>query len=228
MKNKKTLIIAGLAIAVLGTVALASPALANGPRGFFGGADRGEGLADALGISVDELQAAQDLAFENGVADAVESGRLDEERAELMIAGRRLQRSIDQEAIMAEVLGVSAEDLKSAQADGTMRELHESLELDRGTMHERMQAAQEAAVAAAVQDGVITAEQAEALQGAKGQRGFGRTGCNKGGHGGFKGHGDSFEGRGDASIQGRSGFRRGFRRAPGFTQPAPVVDSSNL
>lgn len=220
--NKKLLILSGLAIAVLGTVALATPALAHGPFGF-GGADRGAKLADALGISVDELQSARDQAFEAGVTEAVESGRLTPEQADLMIAQRNLKRATDHEAFMADVLGVSADEIEAARDAGTLRELYDSQELDRATMHERMQAAHEAAIAKAVQEGVITAEQAEALQDTEGKVG----GCNGGMHGmrGMKGM------RGMGGIRyfrgGGQDVGRGFGGAPGFSQPAPV-DSTNL
>ncbi len=238
--KRKTIILSGLAIAVLGIAALATPALAHGPFGF-GGANRGEKLAESLGISIEELQAAQDQAFDSSVAEAVESGRLTAEQADLMIAQRNLKRSIDQEAIMAEALGVGADELEAAREAGTLRELYDSLEIDQATIHERMQAAQEAAIATAVQEGVITAEQAEALQNTDGKLGGcmgGMRGMNgmhgmpgmRGMHGmpGMRGmRGGAIESRGAIFLRRGGGFGHGFDSAPGFAQPAPV-NSTNL
>ncbi|UCG23223.1 MAG: hypothetical protein JSW55_13815, partial [Chloroflexota bacterium] len=82
---------------------------------------------------------------------------------------------------------------------------------------ENMRAAYEAAVDQAVEDGVITAEEAEALQEARAARGL------FGGHGsggrGFCGRG-SFPGRGMQG--GNSGFR-GFGQP--FSAPAPTGTS---
>jgi uncharacterized membrane protein len=50
-------------------------------------------LADALGVSVEELQAAYTAAFDARINQAVEDGKLTEEQAELMKGGRALLNS---------------------------------------------------------------------------------------------------------------------------------------
>jgi hypothetical protein len=101
---------------------------------------------------------------------------------------------------LAEALGLSVEELQAAREDGTLRELIAGLDLDRTEMQERMQAAHEAAIDRAVADGVITREEADALQAAKGERGFGK---------GMRGH------RG-----GMHGFQRGMRGGEGMRDGA--------
>jgi hypothetical protein len=188
----------GAVMAAVAVLAMAVPAAAHGPGGFgFGrGADRGQALADQLGITVDELEAARTRVHEANVAQAVADGKLTQEQADLMIAGRKLKAAIDREAVMAEALGLSVEELQAAREDGTLRELIAGLDLDRVEMQERMQAAHEAAIDQAVADGVITREEADALQAAKGERGFGQ---------GMRGH------RG-----GMHGFQRGMRGGEGM------------
>ncbi len=208
MNLRMKLWMGGAALAAVAVLALAVPAAAQGPGGFFNrGGDRAQGLADQLGISVDELASAQERAFEAGVAQAVEDGDLEAEQAELMIAGRKLGNAIDREAVMAEAFGIDAADLSAAREEGTMRELFEGIDLDRATLRDRMQAAQEAAVDTAVNDGVITREQADALQDGAGRRGFGH------GMRGFGGkHGMCPGMRGGEAQQG--GFDQGSVRPP--------------
>ena len=90
-----------------------------------------------------------------------------------MSVRKDLQSTLDREALMASALGMTVEELQSALADGkTYRELMSERELDMATMRENVQAAFEAALAQAVEDGVITQEQANAIKNGTG-RGFG-------------------------------------------------------
>lgn len=230
MSRKNRIIVSGLALAVLGTTALVTPALAHGPFGF-GGTERGERLAEALGIPVDELRSAQDQAFENGLAEAVESGRITAEQADLMRAQYALKRSIDHTAVMAEALGVDSAELEAAREDGTLPELYESLDIDRASLRERMQAAHEAAVQAAVESGVITAEQAEALENGGAMKGHGLGhGLGRGRMGRLGGcQGGSMDGSGVRFLSPGDSLElgRGFDAAPRFFRAAPV-ESTNL
>lgn len=213
MNRKTTFSIAAAALAVVGTIAVASTALAHGrggPGGFggpgmdgagFGGpgghgfglgrddGDRGELLAKELGISVADLQAARLRAMEKGLAEAVKAGKLTQERADLMLAGAKLANAIDHDAVLAEALGISVADLKAARAAGTsLRDLLTQQKLDAKTFRTQLQAATDKAIAKAVQDGVITQAQADALKAAKdrfgGRHGFG--GGMRGGRGGLR------------------------------------------
>lgn len=201
MNSKRFLLVTGAFLFLAAGAAGLHTASAHGPWGGFKGQTREQHEADmakALGTTVDKLRAAQDKVFTDQLAAAVKDGRLTQERADLMIAGQKLARSIDPQAIMAQALGMSAEDLKAAQADGKgMNDLMADKNLDRAKLQTAMQTAQEAAMAKAVKDGVITQAQADQLKaaqggmmghfgGMRGMRGFGRMGgCQHGMGGGM-------------------------------------------
>ena len=153
----------------------------GGPRGQVGGLpDMDSYLADALGITLEELQAAQATAREAALADAVADGRITQEQADLMTARQALRDYIDQDAILAGVLGISTDELEAAKADHTVRDLIVNSGLSPEEMRTAVQEAYEAAVAQAVADGVITQEQADLLPDAP-SRGNGRFGGRPGG-----------------------------------------------
>ena len=179
-----------------------------GPRGFQGGfgsnIDREALLADALGITVEELRAAHEQAHLAAVQQAVDEGQITQAQADLMSARIKLENTIDKEALMAEALGISAEELQTARDEGkSLPELMNELELDPATVRTAMNTAYQDAVQQAVADGVITQEQADVLLslpalgfgrggfggGSHGPRGFGDFGGFRGGPGGFGGFG---------------------------------------
>jgi ribosomal protein L19E/biotin operon repressor len=161
----------------------------HGRGGFGSGIDHEAQLADELGISVDELQAAQEEARQAGIDQAVADGYLTAEEADLMQAGHALRAYIDHEAIMEEVLGLSMDELKAAREEGvSIRDLLAEQGLDRDAIHEAMQSAHEEAVAQAVEEGVITQAQADALSDGEGFGGHGGIFPGRGGHGGRGGH----------------------------------------
>ena len=199
MNRKRFLFVTGTFLFLAAAAAGVHTASANGPwgghMGLRGGspAQNETDMAEALGTTVDKLRAAQDKVFSDQLAAAVKDGRLTQEKADLMIAGQKLARSMDPQAMMAEAMGVSADDLQKAQADGKdLRDLVEAKGLDRAKMKDAMLAAHEAAIAKAVKDGVITQAQADQLKEAQGgrmrhfggmggMRGFGRMGgCQHG------------------------------------------------
>lgn len=155
------------------TLATAFPAqaadLTSGIRSF---AQRGVGgvvdwwalLADELGISVDELEQAVDAANSAAIDQLVEAGVMTAEQGELAQARSDLRGYIDPQAIAAEALGMSVEDLQAARQDGsTLADLIEQQGLDRASYLENLRAAHEAAIQQAVDDGVITQAQADQL-----------------------------------------------------------------
>jgi hypothetical protein len=160
-------------------------------------------LADALGISVAELQAAQAKAQAARLAAAVAAGTLTQDQANLMLAQQALRGVIDREAIMAEALGLSVEELQAAVSDGTLRDLIANI--TPADLQARMQAAYTTAVQQAVTDNVITQAQADLVlaQAADGMGfGFGgmRGGHGRGGHGpggGMRGFGAPLTGDAD-------------------------------
>lgn len=157
-------------------------------HGFGGSIDHEILLADALGISVEELQAAQQQAHAAALAELVDAGYLTEEDVELMAAREALKEAIDRDALLAEVLGITVAEVEQARVNrDSMAALIEDSGLSYAEVAEAMQAVYEAAVQQAIEDGVITAEQYEALQNA-GPIGLGFGGHGRGGHG-FGGHG---------------------------------------
>lgn len=173
----------------------------GGMRGSDAEGDHQADLAAALGITVEELQAAQQKAQAARLAQAVEDGTLTQDQANLMLAMQALRGELDHEAIMAEALGLSVEELQAAQEDGTLRDLLANI--TPAELHANMQAAMTAAVQQAVADNVITQEQADLVLaqdgfGLGGMRGFG-GGHGRGGMRGFGGHG--FYGQPDTSGQ---------------------------
>ena len=142
-----------LTLALVFAVVLPQSAAAAGPGpGGKGGAQHDQFLADALGVTVEELQAAREQAFEAALQQAVDEGLITEKQAEWLKehkgAARGLQRftpfgaeSIDMEALLAQALGISVDELQAAK-----------------------QAAQDAALDQAVADGRITQEQADRIK----------------------------------------------------------------
>jgi hypothetical protein len=162
-------LVAGLTVALLAvgaTVVYAQVQTPDAAKGDFpiahrgwggphGSGDKGTFLAEALGISVEDLQSAQLAAKEAAVTEAVEAGLLTQEQADMLTERAGFgafghkgfglrggpESGIDYQALLAEELGISVDDLQAAQ-----------------------QAAQEAGLRQAVEDGLITAEQAELIQ----------------------------------------------------------------
>lgn len=158
----------------------------HGPRGFFGSSggviDRDALLADALGITVDELQAAREEAADAALDLAVEEGLITEERAELVRARRALKVYIDHDALLAKALGVSVEDVQAAREERSLRNLFFESDLTPAELRDALEAGYQDAVEQAVADGVITQEQADQLDdgfrfrfrgGKRGHPGFG-------------------------------------------------------
>lgn len=149
-------------------------------------------LAEALGITVEELQAARAKAEQTMLEQAVADGEITAEQAAMIKAREALRSYIDREALTAKALGISVEELQAAREEGkSMQALIEELGLDADTVREAMQTAYEEAVQQAVEDGVITQAQADQfLSGDRGMGGFG------GGKPGFGGRGSGHGGRG--------------------------------
>jgi hypothetical protein len=160
-------------------------------------------LATELGISADDLQSALQAAKTAGLEQAVEDGLITTEQAELIQAKEALKDYIDRDAMMAEVLEISEEELLESKADGIrMSELIDSLGLDADEVAAKMEAAHQAALEQAIVDGVITQEQADQI-GTLGQLGHGKGGLGM----------PDFHGR-------------GFRGGPGNDRVQPGLNGS--
>ena len=200
------------------------------------------GLAEALGITEEELQTAKDAAAEAAVDKALELGLITETQAEtLRERGQALPNfgrmfgmksdEIDSEALLAEALGISVDELDAARETAVEARIAAAVEAGDLTQEEadlilarralgdflapRLESAYEEGIAAAVTEGIITQEQADAVQ----EDGFGLRGLRlmdhmggfgiRGGHGGGRmGHGDMFGGMfgGDEVMRGGHGF----------------------
>lgn len=176
-----------------------------------------EYLAEALGITVDELNAAYQKAQDTGLAQAVEQGLITQAQADqIKASGRGLKygdrrgdlidlSSIDFQALLANALGISVEELNAAQlqaqsaridqavADGKLTQ--EQADLIKGrqalfaneNFQASMKSAFEASVAQAVTDGVITQAQADQILAENNARGSGMDFLGGHGFGGGRG-----------------------------------------
>lgn len=144
----------------------------RGRRGGQGPKGDPTALADALGIPVEELEAANDAVKAAKLAAAVDAGIITEDEAAEIEAGEaRLPKSalrdaefeFDKEAALADALGVTIEELESAK-----------------------ESAKAAQLAQLVEDGVLTQAEADAIL--SGEAEFGRGGRGEGRSGrGFNG-----------------------------------------
>jgi polyhydroxyalkanoate synthesis regulator phasin len=217
-------IAAAIGIVAYRSAAAAVPAAATVPGnvfahlGFgrgFGGGYTGEDLADALGISVDELTTAYEAANNAALDQAVEAGLLTEAQADQLRAngsafpfggrwgGWLEQNGIDFDALLADALGISVDELQAAYAEAHNARIDQAVADGRITQEQAelmkaryvlfssesfrtsMQTAFEDAVSQAVADGVITQDQADAIL----ESGAGLGFHGFGGFGGFGGRG---------------------------------------
>jgi mannitol/fructose-specific phosphotransferase system IIA component (Ntr-type) len=160
--------------------------------GWFGkdnGIDYETLLAKALNISVDELQSAREEAYNAMLDQAVENGQITQDQAELIKARQALQAYIDPQALEAQALGISVDQLQSYKEQGkSMAGILDELGLTAAEVRDARQAAYEQAVQQAVSDGVITQTQADAILSdsiAGPCGGFGHGGLRGGFSGGF-------------------------------------------
>lgn len=139
-------------------------------------------LADELGITVEELAAAQQAAREAAVQQLVEAGVLTEEQGELAAAAAALRSYVNRHDLVAEALGMTPEALTQARLDGkTLAEILDDQGLSLSEYQENLAQIREEALDQAVSDGVITQDQLDQLQN-RIQDGFGR---GQGAFGGF-------------------------------------------
>ena len=189
-------------------------------RGFahigHGGGYTSEDLAAALGISVDELSTAYQEATNAALDQAVQAGLITQAQADELATngaafpfggrwgGWLSQNGIDYDALLADALGITVDELQAAYAqayntridqavaDGNLTQEQADLMKGRYALYTNenfqsaMQSAFEAAVNQAVADGVITQAQADQIltsqsgMGFPGLRGFGGFGGPRG------------------------------------------------
>ena len=208
----------------------------DGFRGQDRGTATGEDLAAALGISVEELQAAQEAANAAALEQAVADGLITQEQADQMaqFGGRAMRGGHfgafgDMDELLANELGISVEALAAAQEEAQAARLAQMVEdgvltqeqvdlmaarravqshLDVEGLNAAAQAAYETAVQAALDAGEITQAQADQLlSDAAAAPGFGHF---------------DFGGRG-----GRGGHSRGGHGMPGSSNTTTTTADSN-
>lgn len=235
MKNiKKWLAAAGAGLAVIAMTAMAMPAgtvsaaAAQNGRGPGGQADTY--LADALGVTIDDLTTAYTAARVVAIDQAVTDGLLTQEQADALKSGagriddRGLapigQNKDAQDALLAEQLGITVDQLEAAETTANDARLAAAVEagqitqeqadqmqaqdafrqyMNQADVQAQLQAAYTSAVQGAVQAGVITQEQADTIL--SNSNGFGRFG-EMPGFGDGHGFGGRHGGRGGAGGPG--------------------------
>jgi polyhydroxyalkanoate synthesis regulator phasin len=181
-----------------------------------------EALAEALGIDVEELQAAYQAVRETLIQQAVDEGMLTQEQADALLSGERPEapaegerpeglrggigfhaEGADVNALLADELGITVEELQAAQQeahaaviaqaveDGTLTQEEADLMQARSAVQnyvaDAMAAAYEDAVQQALTDGAITQAQADLLL-ENAAQGMGGLGGFFPGPNGFHGH----------------------------------------
>ncbi|NOZ48770.1 MAG: hypothetical protein GXP37_01825 [Chloroflexi bacterium] len=223
------------------------------------GIDRQQLLADALGITTEELQAAHEQAFDAALDQAVAEGLITQTQADFMkehsgVARRGLgmlaplQRfakvDIDMEALLADALGISVDDLNAAkdaafvagleqavadgrltqeQADQTKAQHDLKQYLQEQGLPEQLRSVYEQAVQQAVTDGIITQEQADQILS---RPGIGFGGQHMQPQKGFRGHGG--RGHNGRGAPGGMGFDFGGRAPSTNTGSNPAPTSFSL
>ena len=192
-------------------VAYAHAGFGRGP----GGGYTNEDLANALGISLEELNTAYQEAADAALDQAVQQGLITQDQADQIRArgaafpfghrwgGWLSESGIDFDALLADALGISVDDLREAyiqaynaridQAVANGRITQEQADLMKGQnalfssqgFQSAMRAAFEAAVQQAVDSGLITQAQADQILNSRAGLGF--PGFR--GFGGFGRHG---------------------------------------
>lgn len=233
-----------LALAVGVSAALPTAASAHGGMGGFGmrGGGDGTALATALGITVEQLNAAQKKVADAALDQAVADGRLTQAQADQLKLrqGRHVGKlgGTDGEAALAKELGITVEQLSAARGKALAAELdkalaagtitqaqadqlkaHQALRdyLAKQGLDDKVQALRDQALKDAVAAGVITQAQADALKNGAGlgMRGFGmgRGGRHGGGFGLGRGMAPA-QPNGSATPGQQNGLRQGMP-APG-------------
>lgn len=233
MKNvKKWIAVASVGLALMAVTAMALPVTAAQTvaapavqgAGLKGGGVSDEYLAQALGVTADELEAAKQTAYQAAIDQALAQGLITQEQADAIkerssAAGRLSSRylrgfvglgdsAIDVDALLADALGITVDELSAARSEAQSLALAAAVEegsitqeqadqiqarqalktyLDEQGFQAQVQAQYESLVQQAVQAGVITQAQADSILSSS--HGFGAFGGLRGLGGGHGRHG---------------------------------------
>lgn len=164
-------------------------------------------LLDNAGLTTDEFQTQMEAAIPNIVEQALTDGVITQAQADYILEnGLRgakgylhsaLQEYVD--AAVADILGVSVEELQTARDEGTVADLLDTAGLTRDDLQTALDEATAAIVEQALADGVITQAQADSIL-ENGLHGFGPG--RHGGPGGGPHHGGPGGGFGPGNSDG--------------------------
>jgi ribosomal protein S20 len=164
------------------------PGHPGGPMGDMPGGVSDQQLADALGITLDQLQAAYTTADTNALNEAVSQGLITQDQADQIQANgkfpghfNRFGQAIDYNALLADALGISTDQLQSARTQALSSSLDSAVQAGTITQDQAdmimarnalgndanfqssLQTAYQDALNQAVSNGVITQSQADLL-----------------------------------------------------------------
>jgi hypothetical protein len=157
-------------------------------------------LATQLNITTTALQSAEKQAYINQINQAVQNGTLTQQQADLILGRYALQSVLDPTALFAQALGITTDQLQTYQNQGmSLSQILSTVGKTAVEVRAAEQAAYQAAIQQAENNGTITQAQADAVLNSG--YGFGFL------PGGFGGH----EGFGGRSSRFSDGFGGGFR-----------------
>jgi hypothetical protein len=205
-------------------------------------------LADALGITADELQAAYEEAWAAAVQQAVDDGLITEAQAEELLNnggrfhgkfGLSFAGGTDQNTFLADALGISVDELQAARLEAYQARLQAMVDagyltqeeadlmagqkavqtyVDRDAVSSALQEAYEAAIDSALQAGAISQAQADQLR--ENMPSFDRFGFPGGGFGGGFGHHGRGHHGGPGLMPGNGSFNNSAAPASGTSTNA--------
>ena len=128
-------------------------------------------LAEALGINTDKLEAARESVQAAAIEQALADGKITEEQAAMIEARQALQKYIQKDELISKALGITVEELEAAKEDGQrLPDLMDELGVDAEDFEANMQTLREEILQQAIDDGVITQEQADQMREFEGKR----------------------------------------------------------
>lgn len=121
-------------------------------------------LADALDITVEALKDARIEANAAALEQAVEEGYITQRQVDLMTAIRIMRGAISRGELVADALRISIEELREAKENQALRELMAELDMTPAEVEEAVVVVFEDAVEQAVEDDLLTEEQANLIK----------------------------------------------------------------
>lgn len=120
-----------------------------------------ENLAQALGITPEQLDQARWTALITTLDDAVEEGYLAQRAADRLVAQALIKQTIDRDQLIAAGLGITVAELQASREEGkTPGQLVEELGLDATTIGQNLATFLEELILEAAENGLISDQQA--------------------------------------------------------------------